>query len=109
MHRELTFGDSRINAQDGFRAVFFLALLLAAVFFLAMAAYGYFAAEGDGELLRGDMAGAVMVFRDFLTENEAVSVFLGLDGEESVMTDADLAYEEYLLAAADAYIREKQG
>lgn len=109
MQRELDFGEGRINAQEGFRTVFFLALLLAAVFFLAVAAYGCFATEGDGELVRGDMAGAVMVFRELLTENETVAVFLGLDGIGEAAGDSDLAYEEYLRAAADAYIREKQG
>lgn len=93
-----------------FRGIAILALLLCFVFFLAVGAYGYFAA---GEEQDGEIPGAIAVLRDFVTENETVAVFLGFDvfSQESVQTsgEGDSAYEARVKEKAVAYIEEKQG
>ena len=89
--------------------VLLLALLLSCVFFLAMGAYGYFSAVGEGSLT-GELPDAVLALRNWVEENEAVSVFLGLSDEETAEVMGSLSEREAAIrAAADAYIREKQG
>ena len=61
--------------------ILLLSLLLVGVFFLAVGAYGLF--EADGGLTEGDLPNAVLVFREFVEENESISVFLGFS-EHSV-------------------------
>lgn len=98
------------RGRTDFRGVAILAVLLCFVFFLAIGAYGYFAAGGEQD---GEIPGAIAVLRDFVTENETVAVFLGFDAfcEESVQTngEGDGAYEARVKEKAAAYIKEKQG
>ncbi len=103
----LVQGADRTGAPT--RSLLFLALLLCLVFFLAVGAYGFFEAEEEKS---GSIPGAVAVLREFLTENESVAVFLGLEGGgEDIPTagEGDAAYEARVREKAEAYIREKQG
>ena len=91
------------------RSLLVLSLLLCLVFFFAVGAYGFFAEE---ERTSGSIPGAVAVLREFLSENESVSVFLGFDTEDeslSTDTDTDAAYEARVKEKARAYIAEKEG
>ncbi|MBQ8351250.1 MAG: hypothetical protein IJY20_04300 [Clostridia bacterium] len=89
-------------------ALLLLAALLVGVFFLALGAYGYFAAVGEGSLT-GELPDAVLALRGFVEENEAVAVFLGLSSDEAIETMGKPSEEERIREAAEAYIREKQG
>lgn len=100
--------------SNGPIGVLLLAALLAGVFFLSVGAYGVFAANDTAS--EGALPNAVLVFRRLAEENEAVSVFLGLDekevsdamagGEEGADGDA---YAAYLQKAAKEYIRRREG
>ena len=103
----LVRGGERTGSQA--KSLLLLALLLCLVFFLAVGAYGFFAAE---EARSGNIPGAVAVLRELLTENESVAVFLGFEeGGENIPTGdaADTAYEARVKEKANAYIEEKQG
>ncbi len=105
-------GEAVRANRGGLLGVFLLALFLCAAFLLAVGAYGAFSSD-DGA--PGELAGAVAVLRDFIEENEAVSVFLGFsemdDGAVSVggSVNEDAAYREEILQRAEAYIKEKEG
>lgn len=99
----------RYEHRGSMATVLLLALLLSCVFFLALGAYGYFSAIGEGSLT-GELPNAVLALRDWVEGNEAVSVFLGLSDGEAAETMGSLSEsEEAIRKAADAYIREKQG
>lgn len=87
--------------------ILLLALLLVGVFFLSVGAYGVFSA--DGSMAEGELPQAILVLRELVEENEAVSVFLGFSDEE---TAAAMAEEDaYLLRVAEAaadYIRRHE-
>ena len=85
--------------------ILLLAFLLAGVFFLAVGAYGIFTADGD--LTDGELPNAVLVFREFIEENESISVFLGFSDAVSAgggVTDED-DYRARIQQAAQEYIR----
>ncbi len=94
--------------RGGLSAVILLALLLCGVFFLAVGAYGLFA-EGEG-MVEGNLPNAVLVLREFVEENEAVSVFLGFSdtGTDTGMGAEDAARAERIAEAVEKYIQEKQ-
>ena len=95
--------------DGGLRVVILLALLLCAVFFLAVGAYGMFAREGG--MTEGNLPGAVLALREFVEENDAVAVFLGFSEDkvtETVGGASDPEAAERIQAAADAYIKEHQ-
>ena len=103
------FSDAAVRERGaGPLGILLLALLLCGVFFLSVGAYGIFAAEGE-DVREGDLPNAVLVFREFVTENEAVSVVLGLAEEEvaDAMTEED-AYLARILAEAAEYIRRHE-
>ena len=94
--------EAGTNGEGGLYGVILLTLLLCAVFFLSVGAYGFFA---DGEMTEGNLPNAILVLRELVEENEAVSVFLGFSEE----ADAEAAArEERILAAAEEYIRAHQ-
>ena len=94
--------EAGADGGGGLRGVVLLTLLLCAVFFLSVGAYGFFA---DGDMAEGDLPNAILVLRELVEENETVSVFLGFSEE----ADAEMtAREERILAAAEAYIRARQ-
>ncbi len=96
-----------INARQndgGAVGVILLALLLCGVFFLSVGAYGMFVEEGG--TLNGELPGAVLALRELVEENGTVAVFLGLAPAEK---DEDAERAARILAAAEAYIREKEG
>lgn len=96
------YTDHARGNEGGLRGVVLLAVLLCLVFFLSVGAYGFFA---DGEMTEGELPNAILVLRELVEENEAVSVFLGFSEEaDAAMT----AREERILAAAEAYIRARQ-
>ncbi len=103
----MTYTDGQSGKANG--AVILLAALLVGVFFLVLGGYGYFAAIGEGSLA-GELPGAVLVLREWVEENESVSVFLGLSPSDATEAGGSLSEEEErILAAAEAYIREKEG
>lgn len=84
--------------------ILLLALLLVGVFFLTVGAYGFFTAEGG--FAEGELPNAVLVFREFIEENESISVFLGFS-EEAEASGAGVE-DDYLVRieqAAAEYIR----
>ena len=90
--------------DGGLLGVALLALLLCGVFFLSLGAYGAFAEEGG--MSEGELPGAVLALRELVEENGTVAVFLGLSPAE----DAEAAERaERIAAAAEAYIREREG
>ncbi len=106
-------GESVRGNRGGLLGVLLLAVFLCAAFLLAVGAYGAFSADEDG---RGELSGAVAVLRDFIEENEAVSVFLGfseLEGDESVAVGGDMSEEAArraeILRRAEEYIKKKEG
>ena len=103
-----SYGDAH-RAEGGMTAVLLLATLLVGVFFLAMGAYGYFSAVGEGSLT-GELPDAVLALRGLIEKNSTVAVFLGLPCEDSVATmTEETERAARIQAAAEAYIREKQG
>lgn len=104
-HTDLSeIGMNARQNDGGAIGVILLALLLCGVFFLSVGAYGMFAEEGGS--LNGDLPGAVLALRELVEENGTVAVFLGLSPVES-NEDAERAAR--ILAAAEAYIQEKEG
>ena len=99
------------NGQEarggGYATLLLLAALLLCVFFLALGAYGYYAAIDEGSIA-GDLPNAVMALRATISENEAIAVLLGLEQADAVETAAPLV-DDRIRAAADAYIRARQG
>ena len=107
-HNEWRSDDSVYACQGRLTAVVLLATLLTCIFFLAMGAYGYYAAMDEGGL-SGNLPDAVMALRSFVEENDAVAVFLGLAPDEAIETMGKPDTKAHILEAAEAYIREKQG
>ncbi|MBQ8174358.1 MAG: hypothetical protein IJ009_03045 [Clostridia bacterium] len=98
------FGEEAKRNDGGLVGVVLLALLLCGVFFLSLGAYGAFAEEGG--FTDGELPGAVLALRNLVEENDSVAVFLGLSQGEA---DAEAAEREArILAAAEAYIKERQ-
>ena len=98
-------GEQRGREMAPF-GILLLSLLLVGVFFLAVGAYGMF--EADGGLSEGDLPNAVLVFREFVEENESISVFLGFAADESIQDTESTDYEERINSAAEEYIRTHQ-
>ncbi|MBQ8858230.1 MAG: hypothetical protein IJ012_00395 [Clostridia bacterium] len=100
------FGEDGVLTEGGadgggLRGVVLLTLLLCAVFFLSVGAYGFFA---EGEMAEGELPNAILVLRELVEENETVSVFLGFSEEDGEAA----AREERILAEAEEYIRAHQ-
>lgn len=104
--RYVMSGEERGRETAPF-GILLLSLLLVGVFFLAVGAYGIF--EADGGLTEGDLPNAVLVFREFVEENESISVFLGFseDGYTHESAEED-DYIERIHNAAEEYIRAHQ-
>jgi hypothetical protein len=102
------YGDMR-KAGGSMTAVLLLATLLVGIFFLTLGAYGYFSAVGDGSLT-GELPDAVLALRGLIENNDTVAVFLGLSREDSIETMVEKTERAARIqAAAEAYIKEKQG
>ena len=97
------YGRGSRQNDGGLLGVALLALLLCGVFFLSVGAYGIFAEESG--TYEGNLPGAVLALRDMVTENGTVSVLLGLRAAED---EEEQARRARILAAAEAYIREKE-
>lgn len=104
--RYVMSGEERGRETAPF-GILLLSLLLVGVFFLAVGAYGIF--EADGGLAEGDLPNAVLVFREFVEENESISVFLGFSDDGDDVQDAEKSsYDERINSAAEEYIRTHQ-
>ncbi len=98
--------------QGGLLGVALLAIFLCISFFLAITAYGMFSSNEES----GELAGAVAVLRELVTENDTVAVFLGFSSDDNdsiavggnIDADGDAAYREAILRAAEEYIRQHE-